>query len=79
MKITKVIVKIELDKGSPRTYQMNLTAEPVERKSGGMSLAHFQPTEGNKVIKSFSKLYVDTAELAKDKANKEEASKEASK
>ena len=68
MKITKVVIKIEVDKGTPRTYQLNMTQEPAKGKNGKITLAHFQPTEANRVIKSFSKIYVDTQELAKEKA-----------
>jgi hypothetical protein len=63
----KVTVKLEVN-GKAKTYQMNLTGEPVKSKSGKMTLAHFQPTSGNQVIKPFSKLYIDTAAIGKEKS-----------
>ena len=54
-----------------KTFKLNQTAEAVKNdKTGKTSLAHFQPAENNKVVKPFSKLYVDTLEYGKkDKAS----------
>lgn len=60
-----VTVNVSNGTGQPKSYVFKQTAEPAERKSGGVTLAHYQPEAGNKVIKTFSKLYVDTAEFAK--------------
>ena len=78
MQEIKVTIKDEQD-GKAKTYQMHQTAEAVKNdKTGRTSLAHFQPAEGNLVVKGFSKLYIDTIELAKDKApaSKDTASKD---
>ncbi len=59
----KVEVTITNGKGTPKTFQLTETASPVKNKAGKLSLAHFQPAPDCQVIKSFSKLYIDTTEL----------------
>lgn len=69
MQIAKVTVKVELDNGSHKTYQLNQTGQAVKNeKTGKTSLAHFQPAQGNKVLRDFGKLYIDTQELGKEKS-----------
>jgi hypothetical protein len=65
-----VTVNVSDGKGQPKVYAMRETAEAVEKKNGGFSLAHFQPEEGNKVIQGFSKLYLDTEALKEKPAKK---------
>ena len=61
----KVTVKIEMD-GKHKTYQLNETQEAVKNdKTGKVTLSHHQPAANNPVLKSFSKLYIDTVELTK--------------
>jgi hypothetical protein len=60
-----VEVSIKNDKGAAKIFQMKQTAEPVEKKNGGTTLAHFQPEADCKAIKSFSKLYIDLEEIKK--------------
>lgn len=66
MKITKVTVKVETDKGVARIFTLGETAQAVKNdKTGKTSLAHYQPANDSKVVKGFSKLYIDTQELSK--------------
>ncbi len=61
----KASIKIEVD-GKHKTYLLNCTAEAVKsEKTGKTTLAHFQPADGNTVVKDFSKLYIDTVSLEK--------------
>ena len=59
----KVEVHIKNGNKTPKIFQLTETAKPVEKKDGGVTLAHFQPEPGNKAIKPFSKLYIDTSKL----------------
>lgn len=60
----EVTVTIKNGKGEPKSYLLTQTGEPkLNEKNGKTTLAHFQPAADNKVVKPFSKLYIDTAEL----------------
>ena len=64
-----VSVTISNGKGAPKVYQLTQTAEATKNeKTGKTSLAHFQPAPECTVIKPFSKLYLDIAELGKAKS-----------
>jgi len=66
----KVKVTIETENGKHKTYQLTETSKATKNeKTGKVSLSHQQPASGNKVIREFSKLYIDTGELEKALAN----------
>uniref|UniRef100_A0A6M3XUS1 Uncharacterized protein n=1 Tax=viral metagenome TaxID=1070528 RepID=A0A6M3XUS1_9ZZZZ len=64
MIIKNVTITVETDKGSKK-YQLNQTAEASKNEKGKMSKAHFQPSDTNKVIMQYGKVYIDTVELDK--------------
>jgi len=47
------------------SYQLTQTAAATKNAKGKISLAHFQASADNLVIKSFGKLYIDTTEVNK--------------
>lgn len=62
----EVTMTIKTDKGT-KTFALDQTAEPVKnKKTGKLSLAHFQSKDTNKIAMSYGKVYIDTAELDKE-------------
>ena len=68
----EITVIIKNGKGELKNYLLTETQEAVKNdKTGKTTLAHFQPAAENRVIKTFSKLYIDTTELEKEPKAKE--------
>lgn len=78
--ITEVTLAIKTDKGT-KSFILDKTAEATpNKKTGKMSLAHYQPKEGNEIMPRYSPsmntTYVDTVKLEAEFTKEAKAAKE---
>ena len=71
IEIKNAKITIEDAKGRTKTYQLDVTQQATKNDKGVVKLVHLQPSKANKVLKDFSKVYVDTAEFDKAFETKE--------
>ena len=61
MTVKSVEVTVKFSSGQPKTYQLKETQKAMKNdKTGKLTKSIWQPEEGNKVLQSYGKVYIDT-------------------